>query len=276
MVLSDYIQQCEILKRFFDLMDYCMGTMEYSFVHTLIDSFDLNEASSLDNETVVKLEETAKQKLQTTDLSNRDIQEICNVVAIFCQAAVIIKDDVTPGKSIEPSWVTRFYDYAKSYSDSDNRNLWSKILSKEFIKPGSFFKRTLNVLYEAEKFEVDWFYEASKFVFDRGCMPSFVLNDNKYFAFNKFQTIIDGGFVNPTLAGISYDKDETMHFTSVDISFKLEKGPYGLNVYTLTDAGMQLFELRAQDTEDVFLNDLKDRMEKSGALKDIVIKHKNG
>ena len=67
-----------------------------------------------------------------------------------------------------------------------------------------------------------------------------------------------------------------MHFTSVNVSFKLEKGPYGLNVYTLTDAGMQLFDLRAKDTEDVFLNDLKGRMEKNGALKDIVIERKNG
>ena len=251
-----------------------MDTNAAVIIHALFNKYEINESAGFCDSDVDKLLDLANSEADLSKLSQRDKNELLNVITIYTQSAVSVRNNSVPEKTVDTLWATRFYDYAKCYSDREEQKLWSKILCNEFTTPGSYFKRTLNVLFNAEKFEIDWFYEVSKYVFDKGCIPSFILNDNKYYAFNKFQTIVDGGFVNPSLAGISYDKEERMRFGSADVIFKMEKGPYGLNVYTLTDAGMQLYDLRAEKSEDVFLNDLKGRMEKNAAIKEVIIERK--
>ena len=207
------------------------------------------------------------EEMTKRQYSKRDIGEMNNIVTIYGAASISIQSDSFPEISIDPAWAVSFYEFARNIYNQDLQPLWSKILELELRKPKSFFKRTLDVFYRADKFELDWFFEITQFVFDKACVPEFILTDNKFYPFNKFQTLIDAGFVNASLGGLSYPESVTMHLTSVDINIEIIKPPFGFSIYTLTDAGTQLFDLQPGANSEEYLTKLKESIEKSNIAK---------
>lgn len=208
------------------------------------------------------IDEMSKQQY-----SIRDIAEMSNLLTVYGEASISVQSEVLPENDIDIDWAVSFYDFARNIYNKDLQPLWSKILELELRKPNSFFKRTLDVFYRADKFELDWFFQVTQFVFDKSCIPEFILTDNKFYPFNKFQTLIDAGFVNASLGGLSYPESVTMHLTSVDVNIEIIKPPFGFSIYTLTDAGTQLLDLHQEPNSDEYLTKLKESIEKSNNAK---------
>ena len=105
-------------------------------------------------------------------------------------------------------------------------------------------------------------------------MPEFILTDNKFYPYNKFQTLIDAGFVNSPNGTISFSENTTMHFVGAEIKIDKINSSFGVSTYTLTDAGNQLLGLKSQAAEDDFLNKFKEVIEKNNRAKVVSIEHK--
>lgn len=66
--------------------------------------------------------------------------------------------------NLDQDWFLHFISLAQDVSNSEMQNIWSKILAGEFIKPGSFSMRTLNVLKTITKKEAELFEKYCSFV----------------------------------------------------------------------------------------------------------------
>ncbi len=261
MNLYDYIQSKPILNRLYNVLELGLHTNELKTLLPFLSNYDLN-SSMLNADHITDLRKQIFNDLEVQGYSLRDLLELCNIVAIYGITAVDLQNETLPEREVDRNWAARFCDYARNYSELDLQQLWSKILFKEMIQPGAFFKRTLEVLYQAEKFEIDWFYESCQFIVDKAYIPNFVIQENTY-PFNKLQTLIDCGLVNASLAGITFNKAEgsdnviTINTMSESFNIDINNKNLSIRVYTLTDSGSQLCDLKQVKSPASYIEKLK-------------------
>ena len=271
--LIDIINNNKSLSQVFHYLELGFHTSDANIVLNCINSFQI-EGEILTMEVLSEFRKCAIEEMENRQYSKRDIVEMNNIVTIYGAASISVQSENIPEVNIDIDWAICFFDFAKNIQNQELQSFWSKILEFELRKPKSFFKRTLNVFYRADKFEIDWFFQITQFVFDKSCVPEFILTDNKFYPFNKFQTLIDAGFVNASLGGLSYPEAVTIHLTSVDMIIEIIKPPFSLSIYTLTDAGTQLFDLRPEKNTKEYLSKLKETIEKNNNAKVSSILHK--
>lgn len=255
-----------MLKRLHNMVEYGMNTADLKLLYQHLCAFEV-EGTAVTAEHLSQFRKRVSDDMSARDCSSRDVLEMSNVLAIYCITAVAVQPEASPDQEIDVSWAGKFYDCARIINDNDLQSLWGKILAKELMKPNSFFKRTLDVFAKADKFEIDWFYDVTKYVYDQACVPEFILFDNKFYPFNQFQTLIDVGFVNSNSGSISYHSASTLHFTNADVNIDVPKPPFGFSIYTLTDAGAQVIDLRPDAVTEDFLTKLKEVIERNGLAK---------
>src|SRR5256885_6255798 len=90
----------------------------------------------------------------------------------IAKALPSLNDDAKP-KEIEKDWLVNFFDKAKMISDTEIQDLWSKILSGEANIPGSFSKRTINLMGSLDKKDALLFTKLCNFTvnFDQVLVP---------------------------------------------------------------------------------------------------------
>lgn len=269
--LIDFINKNQSLKQLLNCLELGLHTFERNILFSHLKSLNI-ENEEFTNDHVQMLHQLITDEMVSKKSSHRDIIEMNNVLSVFAQTAVAIQSETVSEEGINSCWIARYFDCVKNICDKDLCVLWSKLLMKELKQPNTIFLRTLDVFHRADKFEIDWFNEITKFVLDKACIPEFVITGNKFYQFNKFQTLIDAGFVNPSLGNLSFPESDTIHMVSVDIKIDVLHHPFAMSVYTLTDAGMQIFDLNCEITPDEYINKLKDVMEAGNRVRVEVVK----
>ena len=269
----DYMNNNQTLKFLFGLMEYGLNTDRLNILLPHFKSFEINN-DVLTQEHIHHFKQVVMDNMVAQGYSRRDVMEMGNILSICGIAAVSVQSEAVLRNDVDMSWAARYFDYIKNINDEDLQLLWSKILVQEIKKRNSYYKRTLDVFYKADKFEIDWFFEITKYVFDKSCVPEFILSDNKFYPFNKFQTLIDAGFVNASLGSLSYPGEVIMHLTSVDIKIEIPKPPFGFSIYTLTDASTQLFDLQPVPASEEYISKLKEVIERGNLAKVVAIERK--
>lgn len=270
--LIDLINNNQALKQLLNCLEFGLHTFERNILFSHFKSLNIDN-KEFTNEHVQKLHQLINDDMVSKKSSRRDINEMNNVLSVFCQTAVDIQSETVSEECINPCWIARYFDCVKNICDKDLRILWSKLLIQELKQPNTIFLRTLDVFHRADKFEIEWFYEITKFVLDKTCIPEFVITGNQFYKFNKFQTLIDAGFINASMGSIAYPESTTIHLASAEIKIDILNPPLGMNIYTLTDAGMQIFDLNYETTPDEYINKLKDVIETGNRARVEVVKH---
>lgn len=67
-------------------------------------------------------------------------------------------------QDVNDDWITYFFDKYRLTSDADFQLLWSNILAGEANKPGSFSRRTVEVVSTMDKFDAELFTTLCKFI----------------------------------------------------------------------------------------------------------------
>ena len=248
-------------------------------VHSFISSYILDfmktnrieTPEQLSSDLWEELRRSVEMTMKDRNQSIRDIQETDNILTVYGFASHKSQGEQLSDIRIDSNWCARFNDYASSSSDKEMQEFWSSILIKELKKPGSIFKRTLFVVYQVEKFELEWFFEVTKYVLDKSCFPSFIMEENEMYMFNKLQTLIDCGLVNSNEGAVTFTKKPTLNFSTAKMEIELSNSSFSFRVYTLTDAGSQLCNIREETTSQSFLESFKKRIEKNGAVKEVKI-----
>ena len=105
-----------------------------------------------------------------------------NIEDITRKSVPNLNDDSSP-EELEDDWIVNFFDKSRNISDDDMQSLWSRILAGEANNPGLFSRKTVNLIADLERQDVEIFIELCRFVWtieDRLCPLVFDFGDEIY------------------------------------------------------------------------------------------------
>lgn len=112
-----------------------------------------------------------------------EVRRQINMESIAVQAAEEMPKTIS-GKPVDPDWTSSFFESAKDVSDEEMQRLWARVLADEVAQPGSFKKRTLDLLKVLTKREADLFSRLCRFAWDQGNFVYFWNIEDEFFKGN--------------------------------------------------------------------------------------------
>ena len=68
-----------------------------------------------------------------------------------------------PTEHVEDDWIVNFFDKCRIVSDNDMQNLWSRVLAGEANSPGSFSRKTVNLMADLDRSSAQLFVSLCRF-----------------------------------------------------------------------------------------------------------------
>jgi hypothetical protein len=96
----------------------------------------------------IEIDELQRRALQRFVVEEAKKQS--NIEEITAKALPQVKEEAEP-QNIEDDWITNFFDKCRLISDDEMQTLWSKVLAGEANAPGTYSKRTVNLLGSLDK-----------------------------------------------------------------------------------------------------------------------------
>ena len=127
--------------------------------------------------TVAKIELTELQRRAMVRMVQEEGKKQENIEAISAEAANNLNEDAKP-ENVENDWISHFFDKCKLVSNSEMRGVWSRILSGEANAPGSFSKRTVEVVASLDKSDAALFTQLCSFAWMIGGVTALVFDTN--------------------------------------------------------------------------------------------------
>jgi hypothetical protein len=97
-----------------------------------------------------EIETSALARRARVRLAKQEERKQLNVEQITAEAIPLLKSDAKP-KALNEDWLATFFERASLISDVEMQSAWSRILAGEVNQPGSFSRRTLQVVSNLEK-----------------------------------------------------------------------------------------------------------------------------
>lgn len=91
-----------------------------------------------------------------------EIQKQENIERIGGQAALYLNEDASP-EDMEEDWIFNFLDKCRLTSDEEMQELWARILAGEANQPGSYSKRSVNLVASMDKRDARMFTDLCRF-----------------------------------------------------------------------------------------------------------------
>lgn len=112
----------------------------------------------------------AASQIQVTDLHRRamhrfleeEAKKQLNIENITQQALPLLEQKAAP-QNVADDWITNFFDKCRIVSDTDMQLLWAKVLASEANAPGTYSKRTVNLLADLDKSDAELFTQLCSF-----------------------------------------------------------------------------------------------------------------
>ena len=106
----------------------------------------------------------AQSEIEITDLHRRAIHRFVeeeakhqkNMEDIAAKAVPQLNEESSPN-AMEDDWIANFFDKCRIVSDNEMQSLWSQVLAGEANVPGTYSKRTVNLLSELDKSDAKLF-----------------------------------------------------------------------------------------------------------------------
>ncbi len=123
-------------------------------------------------------------EIAATDLTSRAINRFveeeakrqANIESIAAGAIELLLPDAVPEK-LSDDWVVNFFDKCRIVSDEDMQAVWSKLLAGEANCPGSFSRKTVNVVTDFESNDAALFLNLCRFYCEIGGKPCIYISD---------------------------------------------------------------------------------------------------
>jgi len=114
---------------------------------------------------------------------NEEMTRQLNIESITEKAMPHLNDDADPG-SMEDDWITNFFGKCRTVSDCEMQELWARILAGEANNPGSFSRKTVNLVSDLEKLDAQLFTNLCGFAWQLGQLYPLVF-DTQHDIYNQ-------------------------------------------------------------------------------------------
>jgi hypothetical protein len=125
----------------------------------------------------------ALARLELTDLEHRAIERFVaqearkqeNIESITAQAAESLPPEADVA-ALDEDWVAHFFKQCDTVSDKDMQSIWSRLLSGEATKPGTYSKRTVDFVSTMDKNDAELFTSLCSFAWMFGSVTPLILD----------------------------------------------------------------------------------------------------
>jgi hypothetical protein len=232
----------------------------------------------------------AKAEIEVTDIQRRAFRRFLkeeerkqkNIEEITQKALLKIKDESQPEK-IEDDWIANFFDKSRLISDNEMQNLWSRVLAGEANSPGTYSKRTINLLSSLDKSDADLFTRLCSFgwkIHDSDLLPLIYDEQNKIYtdqnidfvSLNHLESIGLIQFNSPGgISEIGLPTKFSAHYYSRTVSLELPDGDYhtfSVGKVLLTKVGLELEPICNSKPVDDFFEFICEHWKKQNYIKE--------
>jgi len=125
----------------------------------------------------------ARAQIQVSDLQRRAMHRFLieeakrqsNIESITQKALPLLEEKASP-ENVEDDWITNFFEKSRIISDQQMQKLWSGVLAGEANSPGTFSKRTVNLLADLDKRDAELFTRLCGFVWMIGDLSPLIFD----------------------------------------------------------------------------------------------------
>lgn len=213
----------------------------------------------------------ALARIELSDIEHRAIDRFVaqetrkqeNIEQITAQAAASLSPDADV-QSLEEDWVAHFFKQCDTVSDKEMQSLWSRLLSGEATKPGTYAKRTVDFVSTMDKSDAELFTKLCTFVWMLGSPTVLILDvSNEIYAnsgitFNDLKHLDSIGLISfESLSG--YERQGLEKYTTAfyyglptHLEFEADKNNLAIGSAILTKIGKELVSLSGSKSSPEF------------------------
>jgi hypothetical protein len=123
---------------------------------------DAQKIRALAQMEINELEQRAIERLVRQEARKQE-----NIEAITAQATSQIPEDAHP-ENLDEDWVANFFNKCDTVSDAEMQSLWARLLSGEATRPGTYSKRTVELVSTLDKADAELFSKFCQFIWSCG------------------------------------------------------------------------------------------------------------
>ena len=198
------------------------------------------------------VEEETKQQLNMENIGSKALPHV---------------GTTAPVEDVENDWIVNFFDKCRTVSDNDMQDLWGRILAGEANSPGSFSRKTVNLVSDLDRESAELFVNLCSFGWTiRGAFVPFIFDDTQQMYNRQGLALFSLGLLNSIglihLSSIGFNLRTlpktaiaTYHGKSVELTFPKEDGnELAVGTVILTPPGEQLSRIIKASPIEGFLS----------------------
>jgi roadblock/LC7 domain-containing protein len=215
----------------------------------------------------------ALSRIELSDIEHRAIERLVaqearkqeNIEQITAQAAASLPLDADV-QALDEDWVAHFFKQCDTVSDKEMQSLWSRLLSGEATKPGTYAKRTVDFVSTMDKSEAELFTKLCTFVWMIGKPTALVMDIshqiyvNSGITFNALKHLDSIGLISfESLSGYERQglgKYATLFYygRATHLEFEADQNNLAIGKVLLTNIGIELVSLSGSKSSPEFYN----------------------
>ncbi len=211
---------------------------------------------------ISEIEERALQRMVREEGKRQD-----NIEQITSRSIPLLTSDSKP-QDIEDDWISNFFDKGRIISNNEMQQIWGAMLAGEANKPGTFSRRTVDLVASLDKKDADLFTEFCTFIWMIGEPTPLVFKqpgDNTYIriSFNdilhlnsigliEFQPV--SGFIKQKVPDIEFG----VFYYGKALIMRSQTGvrDFELGTCLLTSSGKQLANICGSKPDPAFYDEI--------------------
>ncbi len=217
----------------------------------------------------IDIEVAELRERAATRFANEEMTKQLNMESITEKAIPHLNDDANP-EEMENDWIMNFFDKGRMVSDDDMQQIWARILAGEGNNPGSFSRRTVNLVADLDKRDARLFSNLCGFAWMIGFAEVLVFDTNADI-YRRNGITFDSLAQLETLGLIRYDsapfgrinlpKHFTVFYYGNPVDLKFPDGVEKLSIGTtlLTQSGRELALICGSTPVEGFFDYVYDR-----------------
>jgi len=126
----------------------------------------------------------AENEIRINEIKNRASQRLIseeyikqnNIENITAKAIEYLNENSCP-QDIDRDWIANFFEKSKIVSNVEMQNVWAKVLAGEANNPGTFSKKTVNIINDIERYDAQNFTTLCGFKWIINDVPKLLILD---------------------------------------------------------------------------------------------------
>jgi hypothetical protein len=209
----------------------------------------------------------AEARIQISELERRALNRMVreesqrqeNIENITAKALYKLLPDARP-EQVERDWITHLFDRARLISDSEMQSLWAGILAGEANRPGSFSKKTIELMASLDKSDAQLFAKLCSFCWDIEGLTPLILDNREIYGshgiqFDSLRHLDTIGLIDSP--GFGYERGDlpspcTTHYFGTPIVIEVKTSSIELGSALFTRAGEELARICQAERSECF------------------------